>query len=282
MRYKSLIALFTLTILLAGTFSFAETEEEMVEKFMSRFEKRHVNKLSWASGYFALNRINRFNDYNTFISNESNNFTNSSFSWLGQAKSFGVDFGIVFKEKFAWSIGGEYWLKQGETISGSIMYAPAGTAINNPKSEIKVTGFTTGLQYYFKNHPKVTGELNGMALRGGVTLGFYQVSWELWPEYSYNNLNLSTSTSTNGTSTTYKDTAPGILLSLGVDYPTNFLGSVIGVDFGYLYLNFNQVAWYNQMDEEVIATSTGTEEGRVDLTFSGFKGKIELKKFFSW
>ncbi len=128
----------------------------------------------------------------------------------------------------------------------------------------------------------MTGEFKGLAIRSGVTLGFYLVSWDLWPEYSYNNLNLSTSTSTDGLTTTYKDNAPGVTLNIGLDYPTKIFNSVIGLDFGYLYLNFNQVAWYNLQDEEVIATTTGTEEGRVDLNFSGFKGKFEIKKYFSW
>ena len=34
-------------------------------------------------------------------------------------------------------------------------------------------------------------------------------------------------------------------------------------------------------DEEIIATTTGVENDRVDLNFSGIKGKIEIKKYFS-
>lgn len=282
MRFKAFLAVFTILILFVSSVSFGDTEDEMVEKFMKRLEKKHVKKLSWASINFSVNRINRFNDYNTFVSNESNNFSNTNFSWLGEAKAFGFDLGVVFNDRYAWSIGAEYWMKMGETVEGSSLYLPSGTVINNPKSEIKVIGFTTGLQYFFKNHPKITGELDGLALKGGVNVGLYQVSWDLWPEYSYNNLNLSTSLTTDGNITTYKDIAPGIMVSLGADYPTNFLNTVLSFDMGYLYLNFNQVAWYNLQDEEIIATTTGVENDRVDLNFSGIKGKIEIKKYFSW
>jgi hypothetical protein len=50
----------------------------------------------------------------------------------------------------------------------------------------------------------------------------------------------------------------------------------------YLYLNFTNVSWYNSQDQEIIATVDGTEDGRVDLDFSGVRGKVEIKRYFSW
>jgi hypothetical protein len=48
-----------------------------------------------------------------------------------------------------------------------------------------------------------------------------------------------------------------------------------------MYLNFKNVAWYNDQDQEIVASYTGDADGRVDLGLSGFRAKIELKRFFS-
>ena len=242
-------------------------------------ETKHIKKLAWVSGNFNFNRINRDNDYNKFANYESRNFTNGDISWLGDAQSLGFDLGVVFKERFSWSIGAEYWLPLGEELSGTYYYEPIGADIENPQSELKVFGISTSLQYYFYNHPKITGELNTLALRVGGSVGFYQASWDLWLEYS--NLNLATNTPTI-TNTTYKDNAPGVSLNLGLDYPVKFYNMVLGIDFGYLYLNFDQVSWYNSIDQEIIASYSGDADGRVDLNLSGFVGKIQVKRFFSW
>jgi len=47
------------------------------------------------------------------------------------------------------------------------------------------------------------------------------------------------------------------------------------------YLNFANAAWYNESGDEIVASVDGTEDGRVDLDFSGVRGKIEVKRYFS-
>ena len=81
---------------------------------------------------------------------------------------------------------------------------------------------------------------------------------------------------------TFKDSNIGLSLSAGAEYPLNFGSMSLGVDVNYLYLNFNNVAWYNSQDQEVVASYAGNIESRVDLGLSGVRGRIELKKFFNW
>ena len=280
MRFKlTFLILLALVFTLSSVVTANDTEEELTNKFLQKLEKKHTKKLTWFSGYFSINRINRDNDYNKFANYESNNFSSTNLSWLDQSKAFGVEMGVIFKEKYAWSIGGEYSLKFGEDISGSHLYSPSGTIIDNPTSEISLYGFHTGVQYYFYNAPSLTEKLTSLSLRTGVSVGLYQVSWDLWSEYS--NLNLSTSTPT-GTNTSFQDTAPSIELHFGADYPTKIFGLALGLDMSYLYLNFDKVAWYNTSDDEVVASFNGTSDGRVDLNFSGVRGKVEIKLFFNW
>lgn len=278
MRFKTFLAMFVILALAASLVS-AQTEEEVVQKYMSKFEKKQTKKLAWVSGSYTLNRINRDNDYNKFANYETNNLVGGEVSWLGQSNILGLEMGLVFNQRFAWSIGGEYWLKFGEDITGSFSYIPASTSVDNPSSKIQVYGITTGLQYYIMNPPNLEGQINGLAIRVGGGVGLYQVKWDLWDDYG--NLNLSTSTS-EAENATFKDNGPGFSLDLGIDYPLNVMDLNLGIDFSYLYLNFDNVSWYNSQDDEIIASYDGTPDGRVDLGLSGFLGKVEIKKFFSW
>lgn len=279
MKFSKILLTVSVLLLMSLSVMANETEEELTNKFLQRLEKEHTQKLTWFSGYFSFNRINRDNDYNKFAINESKNFPTANVSWLGDAKSFGIEMGVIFKEKFAWSMGGDYTLKMGEEISGSQYYIPAATVIDNPKSEVKLSGIHTGLQYYIYNAPSVSEKLTKMAIRTGFSIGYHKVKWDLWQSYS--NLNLSTSLP-DGTNSTFTDNATSFSLHLGADYPLNFMGMDLGIDMSYLYLNFTNVAWYNAQNNEIIASYTVNEDGRVDLNFSGIRGKIEIKRFFNW
>lgn len=259
-----------------------ETENDIVNNYLNRAVAKHTHKLGWASVNFSVDRINRNNDYNSFTSLESSKLTNGSFSWIEQGFSFGADFGIVFNERFAWSLGGEYWLKLGETLPENDTYLQLSTNTTvgaNPQSELQVLGVNTGLQYYIINPPNVTQKQSGITARIGGSVGFYTASWDLWPEYE--NLNLSTNTPI-ATNTTFKGTAPGFSFGFGLDYPIGLMDFGLALDASYLHLNFGNVAWYNNSGEEIIATYSGTADGRVDLSLSGMRGKIELKRYFNW
>ena len=69
---------------------------------------------------------------------------------------------------------------------------------------------------------------------------------------------------------------------MGGDYPLKFWGLLLGADMSYLYLNFKNVSWYNSADQEIVATYNDTPEGRVVLGLCGVRGKVQLKKYFTW
>jgi hypothetical protein len=259
-----------------------ETEQEMVDRFLDRTVAKHTHKLGWASVNFSMNRINRHNDYNDFTIAESSKLSNGEFAWLDQGFIVGADFGMVFKKRFAWSLGGEYWLKLGETLEENDTYLQLSTMTSvpsNPKSEIQVFGITTSLSYYFYNPPQAVTKLTGLSARLVGSVGYYMANWDLWTEYE--NLNLSTAAPVDA-NTTFKGTAPGFSLGLGMDYPLGFLDMGLGLDMSYLHLNFANIAWYNTDGEEIVVSLNGTEEHRVDLGLSGFRGRVELKRYFNW
>ncbi|HUV31330.1 MAG TPA: hypothetical protein VMY05_09610 [Acidobacteriota bacterium] len=279
---KALAGVLAFSLAVSPTVIAQETEQDVVNRYLQRMEKTQVMRLGWVSAHFGVNRINRHNDYNDFAILESAYITGGELSWVKQAYSFGAEFGIVFKERLAWSLGGEYWLKLGEQLDGSFIYSPpAGGAmiVTDPSTEIQVYGACTGFDYYFYNHPSARDHLTGLALRAGGRVGFYIVKWDIWPEYE--NLNLATSQPAN-TNTTYQGTAPGLTMNVGLEYPISLWGLVAAVDLSYLYLNFSNVAWYNAADQEVVVSYDRTEDGRVDLNLSGIRARLEVKRFLSW
>ncbi len=280
-RFLCILCAAAIALSAAGMVS-AETEKDIVNRYLKKIEKKQTQKLSWLSLSYTLNRINRNNDYNSFANTVSTQLPETDLPWLGQASTFGVDFGVSVKSKLMWTVGGEYWMKFGTNDDGPYTYTPeAGLslAVENLQSEVKVYGVTTGLQYYIYNAPSASQPLNGLSARVNGTVGYYHAAWDLWPEYQ--NLNLATSTS-ESENTTFEGNAPGFTLGVGGDYPLNFFNMNLGVSFGYMYLNFDNVAWYNSQDQEVVVTYNGASDGRVDLDLSGFRGKVELKRFFSF
>lgn len=281
MRGKIAVVAASLLMFSGGSaLSAGETEQDIINRYLKKAETKHTRKISWMAASFTLNRINQDNGYNRFANYTSRHFSNASIPWLGVAKSFGIELGLLFGRSFAWSIGGEYWLKMGTNRTGSFDYSPPGgtpSVVTGLISEATVWGVTSGIQYYLCNPPSKSDLVDRLAVRVGGSVGYYQTSWDLWD--GYQNLNLATSDPV-GLNTTFKGTAPAFSVNAGVDYPLSFLNMVLGADVSYLYLNFTNVAWYNQSDEEVVATYDGTAGSRVDLTFSGVRGKVELKRFF--
>jgi len=267
-------------LLLASTaVGSTDSEEEIMQRYLTKVRKKHTTRVTWISGYFSLDRIDRDNDYNKFANYETLNFTDATIPWLGESKMLGADFGLLFNNRFAWTLGFQYWFKMGESLEGIYYYEPSGTYVENPETQISVFGITTGVQYYLKNRPNKTGELEKMAVRVGGGAGFYKAKWEVWEDYQ--DLNLATNY-TDASSEAFEDQTLAFNVNVGIDYPTQAFGLILGVDLGYLFLKFDNVAWYNTWDQEVVASYTGDVDGRVDLDLSGFTGKIELKRFFRW
>ena len=283
MRLKLIALAIGVTAILAQPVAAQLTEQEIIDRYMKKSDQKlkQSKKLYWLSGSFAMNRINKNNDYNDFANYTSAQFPTTQIYWLNKANSFGLELGLMINKKFAFSIGGEYWLKLGQNESGNFAYNPpsGSTTVTELISEIKVYGLTSTVHFYLTNPPSSRNHLTNLAIKIGAGIGFYQVSWDVWDEYQNINLSSSQPAAINAT---FKDSNIGLSLSAGAEYPLNFGSMSLGADVNYLYLNFNNVAWYNSQDQEVVASYAGDTESRVDLGLSGVRGRIELKKFFNW
>jgi hypothetical protein len=271
-----------LTLGCVSVASAGETEQDIINRYTKKIEKKHIKHTSWLSFTFNYNRLNRDNDYNKFVTYQNSMLSGGSFDWLNAGQVVGADFGIIVHKKMAVMVGGEYWLPMGQTLGGTFTYTPpvsAATSVTNPESKISVFGVTTGVQMYLINHPFDLVSSGKPVLKVTGQVGYYKANWKLWSQYQ--NLNLSTS-APDAQNATYSGSAPGFSLGFGVDYPLRFAGMSLGVDMNYLWLNFRNVSWYNAADQEVVATYNGDTSSRVVLGLSGIRGRLELKKHFTW
>ena len=287
MRFKFIVILVGIALVLSSSVLAQSRnttqEQELIDQYLKKNKKQQEKskKLYWVSGHYTMNRINRDNDYNKFVNYQSGLFSNTNMSWLNTGSSFGLEFGWLAAKKFSWTLSGEFWMPLGETQVGTFDYNPpsGNSTVTELKSEIKVYGISTGIQYYVLNAPTVTERLTKPAVKVGIGAGYYQIKWDLWDQYE--NLNLSTSIP-SPVNSTYRDNTLGFTFNLGAEYPISASGFALGLDLHYLYLNFNNVSWYNAQDQEIVATYSGNSTSRVNLGLSGARAKVELKKFFSW
>jgi hypothetical protein len=284
----AMIALGCFLMVAVGNAFAGDSEQDIVNKYLQKAEKKTQPKKEARVGWFNVgaqyNRINRSStDYVKFDNALNTEMSGGSFNGLYNAKSINADLGTMVTRHLGLSVGGEYWLKNSETISGTVQYSPGGGApisLVNPTSEIKVMGGFAQAQYYLLNPPSTSKQNHGVSAWLGGTAGYYGVSWSVFQ--AYQNLNLSTATpDPGGTNATFKGTAPGFSINMGIEYPI-ISGLTMSADANYLYLNFTNVAWYNSSNQEVVASYDGTKDGRVDLNFNGLRGKFAIRKYFKW
>lgn len=268
--------------------SFAQTtEDEAVAQFLKKLDKKKTehNRVAFVTFGFAYGKLPNDNPYNQFYTYANANIDpldGSRYPVLGiwRSKQFELNAGMMISPRVTFSAGFDYWLKMGSNKTGDYEFdiAPLGTQYDfNIKSEVQVYGFKGGFDYYLLNPPDNKGIFNSFAIRVGGGAGFYFAKWDIWDGSTA--FNLATGTS-DLNAEPLKGSAPGFYGSIGLDYPIGFLGLLVGADFNYLFLNFTKVKGYNNIGEELYVTYSDNTNDRVELDFSGLRGRLLLKRFF--
>jgi len=280
---------FWVIFLLAGVVggAFAQTEDDIVAKFLNKTEKKHFNKVGFVSAYFSYGKLsdnNPYNKYSIFVDNNvvSQNPSDPKMDGAYRSDQLGITLGMMMSSKLAVKLGFEYWLKMGTNRVGNYNFsiAPFGQHNNfNLISELKVYGVTGGIDFYVINSPDKFGELHSLAVRLTGGGGFYMTEWKVWQGDS--SFNLSTGY-LDATIEPLKGAAPAYYAGIGFDVPIKFLGLTLGTEAIYMIMNFNNVKSYNSLGEELYLSYPDNTEDRVNLDYSGPRAKLELKKFFSW
>ena len=263
--------------------AFGQTEDEIVARYLKKAEKKQKRTVGFFSANFTYGMLSDNSDYNKFADYANANISPGyPISGIWRTSQIGAEFGMMFTSRMAMRLGFDYWSKLGSSETGdyTMGIAPLGAQSDlNLKSEVQVLGFKGGFDYYLLNPPNREGIIESLALRVGVTGGVYFAKWDVWEGIT--SFNLSTDNFEQNIDP-LKATAPGFTAMAGIEYPTPVFDLLLGVSGGYQYLNFNKVKSYNTVDEELYVSYSSSGTDRVELDFSGLRGRVELKRFFSW
>ena len=275
-----LVAFFAVTVVSP---ILAQTEDEIIAQYLKKAEKQRKHQIYFFSCSFAYGKLASQSDYNKFYNHTNLNVTpGDPLTGIWRSKQFGADFGMMVSKRASIKLGFEYWMKLGNGSTGdyNLGVSPLGLQEDfDLRSEVSVYGFSGGFDYYLKNPPDNNGLINTLSVKVGAGAGYYNAKWELWDAAS--SFNLSTEIpETNNEALT--GSAPGISGWVGVDYPIGIFGLLASVNVNYLYLNFDNIRVYNDLNEELYVSFSDNPTDRVDLDFSGLRGKLEFKRYFRW
>ncbi len=270
--------------------AFAQTEDELVAKFLKKVEKKHNKKVGYLVFNGSMGRLLQDNDYNKMSVRVSPLVSSLSTTGTGEIKKLNYSyelfggFGMMATPKTSVEFGMSYWLKQGSSQTGDFNLSLVN--LDDPldhysfelNSQVQIYGFSGSVDYYLTSPPDKDGVLSQIALKVGGGAGYYFANWELWEGFAGYNLSTSTPETIGGN---LSGSAPGFTANLAAEIPVSLAGLVIEGEARYLYLNFTNIKWYNSSNQEVVAT-VNNSGAKVELDMSGPRFQIGLKRYFSW
>ncbi len=255
---------------------FAQTEDEVVAKYLQKAEKKHKPKVGFLTAHFSYGRLSDDIGYRQFNFSATSDLSTleglaGPTEGIYRSKQFGLDFGMMLAPQAAVKMGFDYWLKMNSDINVDYDMSIGVLEVEDAyqsESDVTVYGFKLGFDYYVLNPPDRYGRLDKLAVKLGAGGGIYMASWDFWQ-------------SGDAESDPLKANSPGFWVQGGVEYPIGFFDMAVAADLSYFYLNFDGFESYNESSGDLQLTYPGSSD-EIELDFSGLRGKVELKKFFSW
>lgn len=290
------IFVFSLVIVLSCLLvapAFGQTEDEIVAKYLKKAEKKKIKKVGFAVIQGSYGRLNTNNTYNQFASQVSPMIASAvgldaRLPGIYRSKEFFAGVGLMASPKASVTFGFNYWLKLGSNQTGDYNLALLNAADSldhmgfDLTSEIQVYGFSSSLEYYLTNPPDKDGFMTGLALKAIVGGGYYFANWSVWQDFAGYNLDADATTDpTTAIQGKLTGSAPGFTVGFASEYPIGLAGLVVEGSAIYRYLNFSNMKWYNDSDEEIVAIYQQSGD-RVDIDLSGPRARMGFKKYFSW
>jgi hypothetical protein len=269
--------------------AFAQTEDELVAKFLKKAERKQDRKIGYLFVNGSMGRLYQDNDYNKMTNRVSPLISSVSGSNGGMDKidysyELAGGFGMMASTKTSVEFQFSYWLKQGSSQTGDFNLSLVNYDDPNDlysfelNSEIQIYGFSGSLDYYLSEPPNKQGQLQNMALKVGGGIGYYFAKWDIWDGFAGYNLNTSEADVISGQ---LEGSAPGFMANVAAELPLGLGGMVVEAEARYLYLNFTSMKWYNSSNDEIVAT-VNNSGAKVELDMSGPRFQFGLKRYFSW
>ncbi len=275
-------------LLLVGSIQ-AQTEEELVARFLKKADKHQIKKIGFVTFSGSYGKLMTQSDYNSFASQISPNITTTTggtglVEGIYRSKEFNLTMGMITSPTTSMEFGVSYWLELGSDQTGNYNLSQVNyddSVIHDGfslESKVQVYGINGNLNYFLFNAPDRDGILHGSALKLGLGAGYYFARWNLWEGYSSYNLNTSAQQALGGK---LSGSSLGFTASLGSEIPLKFGGVILEGSVKYLYLNFAKMKWYNSDNQENVATFNNNDD-RVELDLSGGRVQFGMKRYFNW
>lgn len=274
---KRFIPLVTLIFLMTAMApAFADTEDEIVAKYLQKQEKIIVKKIGFVNARFSYGILPQRSGYSTVNFSASNDLASIDGSIIPhegiyRSNELSLQLGMMLKPRVSLQVGFDYWLTMGSRTTVDYTTTIGVLSTNDAfvrDGEVTVYGFTASSDYYLLGFPTDDGRLTGLALKLGGGFGYYRTSWDYWNEADDAADPLSAG-------------APAIWLQGGLEYPLPLFDLVIGANASYIYLNFSGFKSYNSEGGDLELISAGDGDS-LELNFSGPRAQIELKRYFTW
>ncbi len=278
---KSMVACLAFVFFLSVAIgaSAQSSEDEIVQSYIQKLEKRHSYNIGYISFYGSYGKIS---ESNMFHSPVVYGYTDGLSSNIGivdpsmgifRSKEFGLKVGMMAMDRLSFNVGFEYWLPIESNVDVDYTVT-SGTLVQEgnieDQTDVSVYGFGGGLDWHFLGKPDNEGVLNSLSVTAGAGAGYYFGNWNLWQEEDGSGEQPSVSFS-----------APAFWVQAGAEYPIGLWDMVVGLDVKYLILNFKEIAWYEELStgDFALADYSGNP---VELDFSGPRARVELKKYMRW
>ena len=128
--YKRFIPLLVLlfAFAVAGA-AFADTEDEIIAKYLKKAEKQRKHRVYFGSVSFAYGKLPTYSDYTMFYHYSNRNINpGSPLTGIWRSKQLAFNMGMMVTRKVSVRLGVEYWLKLGSEAVGDYDFgiAPLG------------------------------------------------------------------------------------------------------------------------------------------------------------
>jgi hypothetical protein len=256
--------------------AFAETEDEIISKYLQKKEKIVKKKIGFVTGRFSYGVLPQQSGYGVVSFSASSDLASVDgaiipHEGIYRSNELSLQLGVMLKPRISLELGFDYWLQMGTptTVDYTTTVGVLSTDDRfEQDSKVNVYGFGVSSNYYLHGYPQRDGRLSGFAVKAGLGAGYYMTSWSYWNEGE-------------NTSEPLKAGAPAFWLQGGLEYPLPFFNLVIGANGGYFYVNFGSFSSYNNQGGDMELTSA--KDGQpLELDLSGLRAQFELKRYFTW
>ena len=119
MSKKMILLIGVIFVFVAVGSAFAQTEDEIVARYMKKVEKKHKSKVGFFSTSFSYGMLANDNGYNKFINYANDRIApGNPLGGIWRTSQISANFGMLLTSRATLKFGFEYWMQMGVDKTG--------------------------------------------------------------------------------------------------------------------------------------------------------------------